>query len=93
MRSEHEMRRVESSKLIGKGKTADVLEYSEGKVCKLFRQGYPTRYAELEFRNAQENSHHRLYECRGPVLYDIVRTFYILSEVNTIGVNRSVVPA
>jgi hypothetical protein len=26
-------------------------------------------------------------------LYDIVRTFYILSEVNTIGVNRSVVPA
>ena len=41
-------------KIIGKGNTADVLEYATGKVCKLFFDGYPQEYVELEYQNAKE---------------------------------------
>ncbi|MBR5799994.1 MAG: phosphotransferase [Lachnospiraceae bacterium] len=41
-------------KLLARGNTAEVYEYSEGKVCKLFFEGYPAEYVELEFRNAKE---------------------------------------
>lgn len=41
-------------KLIGKGNTAEVVEYDQGIVCKLFFTGYPQEYVELEFQNAQE---------------------------------------
>lgn len=39
---------------IGKGNTAEVFEYGEGKVCKLFLEGYPREYVELEYANAIE---------------------------------------
>ena len=38
--------------MIGKGKTAEVYEYGADKVCKLFFEGYPKEYVELEFKNA-----------------------------------------
>lgn len=41
-------------KRIGKGNTAEVFEYGNGKICKLFFEGYPHEYAELEFQNAKE---------------------------------------
>ena len=41
-------------KIIGTGNTAEVFEYEEGKVCKLFVTGYPKEYVELEYRNAKE---------------------------------------
>ena len=41
-------------KIIGVGNTAEVFEYEEGKVCKLFVAGYPEEYVELEYRNAKE---------------------------------------
>ncbi len=39
-------------KLIGAGNTAAVYEWGEGKVLKLFHQGYPYEAVENEFRNA-----------------------------------------
>lgn len=39
---------------IGKGNTAEIFEYGNGKICKLFFEGYPHEYAELEFQNAKE---------------------------------------
>lgn len=41
-------------KIIGGGNTAEVFEYEEEKVCKLFVAGYPKEYVELEYRNAKE---------------------------------------
>ncbi|MBQ7925332.1 MAG: phosphotransferase [Lachnospiraceae bacterium] len=41
-------------KLLGKGNTAEVFEYVDGKICKLFYEGYPREYVELEFQNAKE---------------------------------------
>lgn len=40
--------------LLGKGNTAEVFEYTNGKVCKLFFEGYPHEYIGLELKNAQE---------------------------------------
>ena len=40
--------------LLGKGSTAEVFEYTNGKVCKLFFEGYPHEYIGLEFENAKE---------------------------------------
>lgn len=40
--------------LLGKGNTAEVFEYKNGKVCKLFFEGYPHEYVGLEFKNAKE---------------------------------------
>jgi aminoglycoside phosphotransferase len=39
-------------KLIAKGNTAEVLDYSEDKVCKLFWQGYPVESVITEFENS-----------------------------------------
>ena len=41
-------------KIIGKGNTAEVFPYGEGKVCKLFFEGYPHEYVAQEFQNARE---------------------------------------
>lgn len=41
-------------KIIGTGNTAEVFEYEEGNVCKLFVTGYPKEYVALEYRNAKE---------------------------------------
>lgn len=40
--------------MIGKGHTAEVFEYGDGKVCKLFFEGYPKEYVEHEYQNANE---------------------------------------
>ena len=37
-----------------RGNTAEVFEYTVGKVCKLFNQGIPYEYAHLEYENAQK---------------------------------------
>lgn len=46
-------------KLLGKGNTAEVFEYEDGKICKLFYEGYLREYVELEFQNAKE-----MYNCK-----------------------------
>lgn len=38
--------------VLGKGNTAEVLAYGDGKVCKLFFEGYPKEYIEHEYQNA-----------------------------------------
>ncbi|MBE5876875.1 MAG: aminoglycoside phosphotransferase family protein [Lachnospiraceae bacterium] len=55
--------------LIAKGNTAEVFEYENHKVCKLFRTGYPREYVELEYRNA-----HVMYQegLPVPMVYEIV---------------------
>lgn len=45
---------MQKMKLLGKGNTAEVFEYTNGKVCKLFFEGYPHEYIGLEFKNAKE---------------------------------------
>ncbi len=40
--------------MVGAGNTAEVFDYGEGKVCKLFYEGYPKEAVEREFRNATE---------------------------------------
>ena len=40
--------------MLGVGNTAEVFEYGEGKVCKLFFAGYPKDAVEREYRNAKE---------------------------------------
>ena len=40
--------------MVGVGNTAEVFDYGDGKVCKLFYQGYPKEAVEREFRNAKE---------------------------------------
>ncbi len=40
--------------MVGVGNTAEVFDYGDGKVCKLFYEGYPKEVAEREFRNAKE---------------------------------------
>ncbi|CAG7659061.1 phosphotransferase family protein [Paenibacillus allorhizosphaerae] len=40
-------------KIIGKGNTATVYEWEEGKVLKLFNKGYPKNAVEREFQNAK----------------------------------------
>lgn len=44
---------MEDMKLVGKGNTAEVFEYGNEKVCKLFFAGYPYDYVALEFQNAR----------------------------------------
>lgn len=43
---------MEHGRLIGTGNTANVYEYGEGKVLKLFHQGYPVEDVAKEFNNA-----------------------------------------
>ena len=40
--------------MVGVGNTAEVFDYGDGKVCKLFYQGYPRDAVEREYRNAKE---------------------------------------
>ena len=40
--------------MVGVGNTAEVFDYGDGKVCKLFYQGYPKEAVEREYRNAKE---------------------------------------
>lgn len=40
--------------MVGVGNTAEVFEFCDGKVCKLFKQSYPKDSVEREFRNAKE---------------------------------------
>ncbi len=40
--------------MVGVGNTAEVFDYGDGKVCKLFYQGYPKEAVEREYRNAME---------------------------------------
>ena len=42
---------MKPGKLIGTGNTADVYEWEEGKVLKLFKQGYPYEAVKKEYRN------------------------------------------
>lgn len=46
--------RIEGENMVGKGNTAEVFEYGDKKVCKLFNEGYPKEYVELEYKNAKE---------------------------------------
>ncbi len=39
--------------MIAKGATAEVYEYEEGKICKLFFEGYPVEYINIEYQNAK----------------------------------------
>lgn len=41
-------------KVIAKGNTAEILEYNENQICKLFNLGYPKMYVEHEFDNAKK---------------------------------------
>lgn len=45
---------MQEMEMIGKGNTAEVFEYENERVCKLFFEGYPCEYVELEFQNAKE---------------------------------------
>lgn len=47
-------RRGEMKRLIATGNTADVFEYEEGKVCKLFREDYSQPAIEREYHNAKQ---------------------------------------
>ena len=40
--------------MLGRGNTAEVIEYGENKVYKLFFEGYPREYINQEYNNAQE---------------------------------------
>ena len=40
--------------MVGAGNTAEVFDYGDNKVCKLFYEGYPKEAVEREFRNATE---------------------------------------
>lgn len=38
-------------KLLATGNTAEVFDFGDGKVCKLFKTGYPLEYIQMEFNN------------------------------------------
>lgn len=56
-------------KIIGRGNTATVYELEEGKVLKLFNQGYPKESVEKEFNNARAISNMDFIK---PKAYEIV---------------------
>ena len=45
---------LKNMKLLGRGNTAEVFEYGNKRVCKLFFEGYPDEYVALEFQNSKE---------------------------------------
>ena len=55
--------------IIGKGNTAEVFPYKDGKVCKLFFEGYPHEYVEQEFQNAREFFQNGI---RVPIPFEVV---------------------
>lgn len=64
-------------KLQGKGNTAEVFEYGDGRVCKLFYEEYPRDYVELAFQNARE-----MYECG----IRVPQPFQVVTEENRNGI-------
>lgn len=56
-------------KMIGTGNTATVYEWEEGKVLKLFKQGYPEEALEQEYRNATAINYSNFHK---PKAYDII---------------------
>lgn len=78
-------------KIIGVGNTASVYEWEEGKVLKLFHQGYPDETVENEYRNARaiieldfaKPKAHGLisYEDRKGIIYDRVEGESLLDWV------------
>lgn len=69
--------KMTDKKIIGVGNTAEVYDYGNGKVCKLFFEGYPYEYVELEYKNANEIYLHKL---------SIPQPFEIVSENNRYGI-------
>ena len=64
-------------KLLGRGNTAEVYEYTDDKVCKLFYGEYPREYVEMEFQNARE-----MYKCGIKVPYP----FQVVTEEKRVGI-------
>lgn len=60
---------MELSKVIGTGNTATVYDWEEGKVLKLFKQGYPEEAVEQEYRNAMAINHSNFLK---PKAYNII---------------------
>ncbi|ABX43688.1 aminoglycoside phosphotransferase family protein [Lachnoclostridium phytofermentans] len=56
-------------KMIGQGNTANVYEWEDGKVLKLFHQGYPINSVKKEYENAKRLN---LMNFEKPMVYDIV---------------------
>lgn len=51
---------MKEMKLLDKGNTAEVIEYGNERVCKLFFEGYPHEYVSMEFQNAKEMYKNRI---------------------------------
>ncbi len=51
---------LKNMKFLAKGNTAEVFEYGNERVCKLFFEGYPDEYVALEFQNAREMYKNRI---------------------------------
>lgn len=51
---------MQEMKLVGNGNTAEVFEYGNESVCKLFFEGFPHDYVTLEFHNAKEMYKNRI---------------------------------
>lgn len=45
---------MNDNRILGVGNTAEVYNYGENKVCKLFFKGYPYEYVNLEYKNSIE---------------------------------------
>lgn len=86
---------VEMGKIIGVGNTATVYEWEEGRVLKLFYQGYPEKSIEKEFHNAmairnmdfaKPKVHEIIYcEDRVGIIYDRVEGESLLDWVMKTG--------
>lgn len=82
-------------KIVGAGNTASVYEWEEGKVLKLFHQGYPDGAVELEYNNAmavrdmnfaKPKAYEMIsYEGRRGIVYDRVEGESLLDRVMRTG--------
>ncbi|MDR7870107.1 MAG: phosphotransferase [Tissierellaceae bacterium] len=59
-----------AGRLIGKGNTANVYEWTDGKVLKLFHQSYPKDAIEKEFQNTRAIAHMNFSK---PSAYEIIK--------------------
>lgn len=66
--------------IIGKGGTAEVIEYGEVKVCKLFYEGQPEEFVKLEYENAKEMYKNRISVPRALEIISIERRNGIIYE-------------
>ena len=83
-------------KMIGRGNTAEIFEWEEGKVIKLFHEGYSVDAVEKEFRNASAVANFEFdqpklygradYENRNGIVYERINGItlldYIMQEEN-----------